>query len=115
MLGFSAATLSRITSCSTFQVVVPDSSVLSTLFLTQIRLSRIPDIPAAYVRNSIQLLWARKISPFPSLYPWAPFPTYLPVLIWSAPGEDEQTDTAPVPVAITFTSRLLFAFSLFFF
>lgn len=38
--------------------------------LSQIRLSRIPDIPAVYVRNSIQLLWARKISTsFPSLYP----------------------------------------------
>lgn len=42
-------------------------------FFGQIRLSRIPDIPAAYVRNSIQLLWAHKISPFPSLYP-SPIP-----------------------------------------
>lgn len=42
-------------------------------FFGQIRLSHIPDIPAAYVRNSIQLLWACKISPFPSLYP-SPIP-----------------------------------------
>lgn len=50
--------------------VFPDLSVLSTLFFGQIRLSWIPDIPAAYVRNSIQLLWARTVSPsFPSLYP----------------------------------------------
>lgn len=53
-----------------FFFVFPDLSVLSTLFLGQIRLSCIPDIPAAYVRNSIQLLWARTVSPsFPSLYP----------------------------------------------
>lgn len=42
------------------------------LSLGQIRLSCIPDIPAAYVRNSIRLLWARTVSstpPFPSLYP----------------------------------------------
>lgn len=56
-----------------FFLVFPDSSVLSTLFLGQIRLSCIPGIPAAYVRNSIQLLWARKVSPFPSLYP-SPIP-----------------------------------------
>lgn len=50
--------------------VFPDSSVLSTLSLGQIRLSCIPDIPAAYVRNSIWLLWARIVSStpfFPSL------------------------------------------------
>lgn len=41
--------------------VFPDSSVLSTLSLGQIRLSCIPDIPAAYVRNSIWLLWARSL------------------------------------------------------
>lgn len=40
-----------------------------------------------------------------------PFPTYLPVFIWSAADEPDQTATAPV--TITFTSRLLFAFSLF--
>lgn len=54
---------------SFFFLVFPDLSVLSTLFLGQIRRSCIPGIPAAYVRNSIQLLWARKGSPsFPSLY-----------------------------------------------
>lgn len=50
--------------------VFPDLSVLSTLSLGQIRLSCIPDIPAAYVRNSIWLLWARIVSStpfFPSL------------------------------------------------
>lgn len=67
------ATLYHITSSSLF-LVFPDLSVLSTLFLGQIRLSCIPGIPAAYVRNSIQLLWARKVSPsFPSLYP-SPIP-----------------------------------------
>lgn len=68
---FCCATLTHITSSSLFFFfgVFPDLSVLSTLFLGQIRRSCIPGIPAAYVRNSIQLLWARKGSPsFPSLY-----------------------------------------------
>lgn len=45
--------------------------------LGHIRLSCIPDIPAAYVRNSIWLLWPRTVSctrPFPSLHP-SPIPS----------------------------------------
>lgn len=84
--------------------------------LGQIRLSRIPDIPAAYVRNSIQLLRARKIPPsFLSLYP-SPIPR-ISARLHLVGLRRGRTQT---PGPITFTSRLLFPFqllslSLFFF
>lgn len=86
-------------------LVFPDLSVLSTLLLGQIRLSCIPDIPAAYVRNSIQLLWARSLSFFSIPLSLRPSPLYQLIHIWSAPYKGGR--------GFTLTSTL--AFFLFFF
>lgn len=71
---FCCATLSHISSFFRPPWLVYPFHPLS---LGHIRLSCIPDIPAAYVRNSIRLLWPHTVSctaPFPSLYP-SPIPS----------------------------------------